>query len=84
MEEVEKGGKEEMKFQTGDIVRINDTGFPGLYEFVEYVGVQKIYDGFDFNCIVTKDECDTEMYEHSKRLTLVCGVENRLDLGEGE
>lgn len=70
-----------MNFTSGDIVRIKDNNYPGLWEFVETV---KKYDGFEFDCIVTNNECDSEMHENSKRLILVCKVENRQDLKEGE
>lgn len=73
-----------MRFDIGDVVRIDDISYPGLYEISGHCDSANNPDVFDFDYYVTNDECESEMPVKAKDLILVCRWELRCDINDGE
>lgn len=70
------------RFNSADIVRLNDRGYPGLYEVVDVCDASTDPNSFDFDYYVTNDECETEMRVIHRDLILVVKAEYRSDVNE--
>ena len=73
-----------ISFDIADIVRIDDVGYPGLYEISGRCDAHKDPDVFDYDYYVTNDECESEMPVKASDLILVCRWELRCDINDGE
>lgn len=73
-----------ISFDIADIVRIDDVGYPGLYEISGQCDAAKNTDVFDYDYYVTNDECESEMPVKASDLILVCRRELRRDINDGE
>ncbi len=69
-----------MTFNIADIVRIDDKGFPGLFEVSGYCDSAMNPDVFDYDYYVTNDECESEIPVKRSDLILVCISDLRCDI----
>ena len=71
-------------YNIGDIVRIDDTGYPGLYEISGHCDAAKNPDVFDYDYYVTNDDCESDMPVKARELILVCRRDLRSDINDRE
>lgn len=70
----------EINYGVGDIVRLDDTGYPGLYEITGEVDIAVYPRYFDYDFFVTNDEVGSENVVKRNELILVCKAEKREDI----
>ncbi|SET42194.1 hypothetical protein SAMN05216389_11111 [Oceanobacillus limi] len=71
------------KYSVGDVVRTKDRGLLGLWEVTNICDIARDPDSFDYDYMITDNECDSEIYVRENDLILVCKVEDRRDIDEG-
>ena len=70
----------EINYTIGDIVRIDDAGYPGLYEITGEVDISVYPQYFDYDFFATNDECESGKVVKRNELILVCKAEKREDI----
>ncbi len=66
-----------MKYQICDVVRFKpEKEISGLFEITGF----HVPDGYECDCTITDNECNSESYAKQEDLILVCSVEDRKDI----